>query len=279
MRRAPFGPAGVRVPVVGQGTWNMERDRRRAVAALLAGLDAGMTHIDTAEMYGSGRVEEIVGDAIAGRRDEVFLVSKVLPSNASRERAIASCEASLRRLRTDRLDVYLLHWPGRHPLEETIAAFENLVASGKTRAWGVSNFDVDGMERVVAIAGPGRVACDQVLYHLEERAIEHALVPWCRERGIAVVGYSPFGSGSFPGPRSPGGRVLAEIAAAHGATPRQVALAFLVREPGLFTIPKAGRVEHVRENAGAGKLRLTARDLDRIATAFPRGRRRGLAVL
>jgi len=203
----------------------------------------------------------------------------VLPGNASRERVIGSCEATLRRLRTDRLDVYLLHWPSRHPLEETIAAFEQLVASGKTRAWGVSNFDVDGMERAVAIAGPRRVACDQVLYHLEERAIEHALVPWCRERGIAVVGYSPFGSGHFPGPRSVGGRVLAEIAAAHGATLRQVALAFLVREPGLLTIPKAGRVEHVRENAGAGELQLTADDVVRIERAFPRGRRRSLPML
>jgi diketogulonate reductase-like aldo/keto reductase len=279
MRLERFGPTGVAVPVVGQGTWNMEHDRKRAAAALRSGLDAGMTHVDTAEMYGSGRVEEIVSEAIAGRRDEVFLVSKVLPGNAARARAIAACEATLRRLRTDHLDVYLLHWPGRHPLADTVGAFEELVASGKTRAWGVSNFDVDEMERLVALAGGDRVACNQVLYHLEERAIEHALVPWCRERGIAVVGYSPFGSGHFPGPRSPGGRVLAEIAAVHDATPRQIALAFLVREPGLFTIPKAGRAEHVRENAAAGDLRLTADDVRRLDAAFPRGRRRALPTL
>jgi diketogulonate reductase-like aldo/keto reductase len=279
MRLERFGPTGVAVPVVGQGTWNMEHDRKRAVSALRAGLDAGMTHVDTAEMYGSGRVEEIVSEAIAGRRDEVFLVSKVLPGNAARARAIAACEATLRRLRTDHLDVYLLHWPGRHPLADTVGAFDELVASGKTRAWGVSNFDVDEMERLVALAGGDRVACNQVLYHLEERAIEHALVPWCREHGIAVVGYSPFGSGHFPGPRSPGGRVLAEIAAAHDTTPRQIALAFLVREPGLFTIPKAGRVEHVRENAAAGDLRLTADDVRRLDAAFPRGRRRALPTL
>ena len=257
----------------------MERDRRGAIAALRAGLDAGLTHVDAAEMYGSGRVEEIVGEAIAGRRDEVFLVSKVLPSNAAPDRVVRSCDASLRRLRTDRLDLYLLHWRSRHPLEGTIAAFEALVAAGKIRAWGVSNFDVAELEAAVAIAGAGRVACNQVLYHLEERAIEHAVVPWCARHGIAVVGYSPFGSGHFPGPRSAGGRALAEIAVAHGATPRQVALAFLVRTPGLFTIPKAGRVEHARENAAAGDLVLTAADVRRVDAAFPRGRRRTLPTL
>ena len=280
MRRQPFGPTGVAVPVVGQGTWNMERDgRAAAVAALRAGLDLGMTHIDTAEMYGSGRVEELVGEAIAGRREQVFLVSKVLPQNASRAGVLRACEASLRRLRTDRLDCYLLHWPGRHPLADTIAAFEQLRREGKVRAWGVSNFGVEEMERAAAIAGAERIACDQVLYHLEERTIEHAVIPWCVARGIAVVGYSPFGSGRFPGPRSRGGRVLAEIAAAHGATARQVALAFLVRAPGLFTIPKAGRAAHVAENAGAGDLALSAEDVRRIDAAFPRGRWRALPML
>ncbi|HEX9419640.1 MAG TPA: aldo/keto reductase, partial [Methylomirabilota bacterium] len=192
MRREPFGQTGVAVPVVGQGTWNMERDgRTTALAALRAGLDAGMTHIDTAEMYGSGRVEELIGEAIAGRRDQVFLVSKVLPQNASRAGVPRACEASLRRLRTDRLDCYLLHWPGRHPLADTIAAFEQLRREGKIRAWGVSNFGVEELERAAALAGAERVACNQVLYHLEERAIEHAVVPWCVARGIAVVGYSP----------------------------------------------------------------------------------------
>jgi diketogulonate reductase-like aldo/keto reductase len=279
VKREPFGPSHTPVPVIGQGTWNLERDDRpRAVAALRAGLDAGMTHIDTAEMYGGGRVEEIVGEAIAGRREEVFLVSKVLPENASSSGVLRSCEASLRRLRTDRLDAYLLHWPSRHPLERTIEAFERLVADGKIRAWGVSNFDVDAMERTVAIAGRHRVACNQVLYHLQERTIEHALLPWCRRRGIAVVAYSPFGSGRFPHSRS-GGRVLAEIAAAHGATPRQVALAFLVRHPGVFTIPKAGRPEHAQENAAAARLELSRADIGRLGTVFPRGRRRRLAVV
>ena len=280
MRTRPFGPTGVAVPVIGQGTWNLERDdRTRAVAALRAGLDAGLTHVDTAEMYGSGRVEEIVAEAIDGRRDEVFLVSKVLPQNASHDRVLRSCEASLRRLRTDRLDVYLLHWPSDRPLEETIGAFERLVREGKIRAWGVSNFDVDDLERALAIAGNGRIACNQVLYHLLERTIEHAVMPWCARHGIAVVGYSPFGSGRFPGPRSAGGRVLAEIASAHGATPRQVALAFLVREAGVFTIPKASRPDHAVENAAAGDLRLSPRDVRRLDAAFPLGPARELPML
>ncbi len=278
MRPEPFGPTRARVPVIGQGTWNLERDRRRAVGTLRAGLDAGMTHIDTAEMYGSGRVEELIGEAIAGRRDDVFLVSKVLPQNASASGVVRACEASLRRLRTDHLDVYLLHWPSRHPLAGTIDGFERLVVDGKIRAWGVSNFDVDEMERALAIVGEGRIACNQVLYHLGERTIERALVPWCLRRRIAVVGYSPFGSGSFPS-RSAGGRVLAEVAAAHHATPRQVALAFLVREPGVFTIPKAGRVEHASENAAAGELTLSPADVERMAGAFPRGSRRDLPML
>jgi len=280
VRRVPFGPTGVSVPVVGQGTWNMERDgRAAAVAALRAGLDAGMTHVDTAEMYGSGRVEELVGEAIAGRRDEVFLVSKVLPQNASRTGVLRACEASLRRLRADHLDCYLLHWPGRHPLADTVAGFERLQEEGKIRAWGVSNFGVEEMERAAAIAGAGRIACNQVLHHLEGRSIEHAVVPWCRARGIAIVGYSPFGSGRFPGARSRGGRVLAEVAAAHGVTPRQVALAFLVREPGLFTIPKAARAAHVAENAAAGDLVLSDDDVRRIDAAFPLGPWRGLPTL
>src|SRR2546425_946007 len=250
-----------------------------AVAARRAGLALGMTHIDTAEMYGSGGVEELVGEAIAGRREQVFLVSKVLPQNASRAGVLRACEASLRRLRTDRLDCYLLHWQGRHPLADTIAAFEQLRREGKVRAWGVSNFGVEEMEHAAALEGAERIACNQVLYHLEERAIEHAVVPWCIARGIAVVGYSPFGSGRFPGPRSRGGRVLAEIAAAHGATPRQVALAFLVRTPGLFTIPKAARAAHVAENAAAGNLVLSAEDVRRSDAAFPRRPWRGLPML
>jgi len=278
--RHPFGWTGVPVPVIGLGTWNLERaDRAEALAALRQGLDAGLTHIDTAEMYGRGRVEEIVGEAIAGRRDEVFLVSKVLPQNASFAGVLRACDASLRRLETDRLDLYLLHWPGQHPLEQTIAAFEQLVRDGKTRFYGVSNFDVADLERAVALAGAERIACNQVLYHLEERAIEHAVLPWCDRHGIAVVAYSPFGSGDFPSARSPRGRVLAEIAEARGATPRQVALAFLVRA-GAFAIPKAARPAHGRDNAGGGALTLSAEEEARLDRAFPRGRpRRGLPTL
>ncbi len=280
MIRRPLGWTGVPVPVIGQGTWQMERDGRRAVAALRAGLDAGMTHLDTAEMYGAGRVEEIVGEAIAGRRHEVFLASKVLPEHATFPGVLRACEGSLRRLRTEWLDLYLLHWPSTHPLEETVRAFERLVREGKIRFYGVSNFDVPDLEGAVAVAGEGRVACNQVLYHLGERAIEHAVLPWCEARGIAVVGYSPFGSGAFPSPRSRGGRVLEEIARARGATSRQVALAFLVRRPSLFTIPKSSSVEHVRENAGAGDLVLTAEETARIEEAFPAGPpRRTLPVL
>jgi len=279
--RRPFGWTGVPVPVIGQGTWNLERaDRAEAVAALRRGLDAGMTHVDTAEMYGAGRVEELVGEAIAGRRDEVFLVSKVLPEHASFAGVLAACEASLRRLATDRLDLYLLHWASRHQIEQTIAGFERLVRDGKIRHYGVSNFDTGELERALALAGPDRIACNQVLYHLEERAIEHVVLPWCERHGMAVVAYSPFGSGRFPGARSPGGRLLAEIAQARGATPRQVALAFLVRRAGVSTIPKAARVEHALENAAAGELTLSAEEEARLDRAFPRGRPgRGVPVL
>jgi diketogulonate reductase-like aldo/keto reductase len=273
MVRRPFGWTQVPVSVIGQGTWNMERDdRAAAVAALRAGLDAGMTHIDTAEIYGSGRVEELVAEAIAGQRDEVFLVSKVWPQNATYEGVLSACERSLRRLKTDRLDLYLLHWPSRHPIEDAIRAFERLVADGKIAFFGVSNFDAGDLDAAHVAAGPRRIACNQVLYHLQERAIEHAVLPWCERHDIAVVAYSPFGSGDFPSPRSAGGRVLKEIADAHGATPHQVALAFLLRRPSVFTIPKASRTAHARDNAAAGDLVLSRTDLDRIDAAFPRGR-------
>jgi diketogulonate reductase-like aldo/keto reductase len=280
MERRAFGPAGVAVPPIGQGTWEMEREPRAAVRALRRGLDLGLAHVDTAEMYGDGAVESLVGEAIAGRRDEVFLASKVLPGNASYAGTLRACEQSLRRLATDRLDLYLLHWPGRHPLADTIRAFEQLRAEGKIRSWGVSNFAVDDLDAALALAGPGRIACNQVLHHLGERRAEHAVLPWCERHGVALVGYSPFGKGDFPGPRTAGGRVLAAIAAAHGATARQVALAFLVRGPGRFTIPKASRVEHVEENAGAAMVVLTDGEAARIDAAFPRGRRaRGVPML
>jgi diketogulonate reductase-like aldo/keto reductase len=273
MRYRRFGTTQRDVAVIGQGTWYIEHaDRRAAVAALRRGLDLGMNHIDTAEMYGDGAAEQVVGEAIAGRRDEVFLVSKVLPHNASRTGTIAACERSLRRLRTDRLDCYLLHWRGAHPLTETIAAFEELQRTGRIVSWGVSNFDAGDLHEAEGIAGPGRMACDQVLYHLGQRDIEHAVIPWCESHRAAVVAYSPFGHDSFPGPRSAGGRVLAEVAHGHCATPRQVALAFLIRRPHVFAIPKAASLAHVEENAGAGDLLLTPDEIARIDQAFPLGR-------
>jgi diketogulonate reductase-like aldo/keto reductase len=274
MEQRPFGFTKREVAVIGQGSWYLEGgDRATAIAALRQGLDLGMTHIDTAEMSGAGRAEKMVGAAIAGRRDEVFLVSKVLPEHASRRGTLVACERSLARLRTDRLDVYLLHWRGEHPLEDTVGAFEQLQREGKILAWGVSNFDVPDLDEIHEIAGDGRVVCNQVLYHLQARAIEHAVLPWCEAHGVVVVAYSPFGHGRFPGPRTKGGRVLHEIAVAHGATPRQVALRFLVRRPSVFAIPKASNPEHAAENAAAGDLQLTDAELARIDRAFPRGPR------
>jgi diketogulonate reductase-like aldo/keto reductase len=274
MEKRPFGPTQRLVPVIGQGTWFIEQgDRKAAITALRRGLDLGMTHIDAAEMYGSGAAEQLIGEALAGRRDQVFLVSKVLPQHASRSGTLAACEGSLARLHTDRLDCYLLHWRGDYPLEDTFAAFEQLRQAGKILAWGVSNFDVPDLEEASKIAGERRLACNQVLYHLQERAVEHAVLPWCEAHEVAVVAYSPFGHGDFPGPQTPGGRVLQEIAAAHRATPRQVALRFLLRRPGLFAIPKASNSEHAAENAGAGELHLTEAEVARIDAAFPRGSR------
>jgi diketogulonate reductase-like aldo/keto reductase len=271
MEMRQFGPSGRQVPVIGQGTWYIDNgDATEAIAALRLGIERGMTHIDTAEMYGDA--EKLIAVAIAGVRDEIFLVSKVLPQNASIKGTIAACERSLARLNTNRLDCYLLHWRGGYPLEETFEAFELLRRQGKILSWGVSNFDVDDLEEAWAIA-PDRIVCNQVLYHLHERAIEHAVLPWCEAHGVAVVGYAPFGHGNFPSPKTSGGRVLQEIADAHGATPRQVALRFLVRRPSLFTIPKASRPEHAAENAGAGRLHLTPAELAWIDEEFPRGPR------
>jgi diketogulonate reductase-like aldo/keto reductase len=277
-----FGPTRRRVAAIGQGTWKIEETAAdSATLSLRRGLDLGLTHIDTAEMYGSGAAESIIAEAIAGRRDEVFLVSKVLPSNASKRGTLAACEKSLARLRTDRLDCYLLHWRGAYRLEETIAAFDSLVRDGKILSWGVSNFDVADLDEVAAIAGAGHPACNQVLYHLQERAIEHAVLPWCQRHGTAVVAYTPFGqSSSAFDPRTKQGKVLDEIAAAHQATPRQVALRFLLRHPEVFVIPKASSIAHLAENAGAATLELSAAELAKIDAAFPRGRpRRGLPMI
>ena len=249
-------------------------DRRGAIAALRVGIELGLTHIDTAELYGSGRVETLVAEAIEGRRDSIYLVSKVMPNNASHAGTLRACERSLQRLRTDHLDCYLLHWPGQHPLEETIGAFEALREAGKIRAWGVSNFDVPDLEEAFAIAGPGKIACNQVLYHLAQRDIEHAVLPWCSAHDVAVVGYTPFGRGGFPPPGA-GRKSIEDIARRHGASARQVALAFLTREPNLFAIPKASNEAHVRDNAAANRIRLDAADVRALEAAFPLPKRRG----
>lgn len=276
-----FGKGGSAVSRIGQGTWNIERaPRNEAIAALRSGLDLGLSHIDTAEMYGDGRAEEITGEALAGRRDEVFLVSKVLPHNASKAGARRACEQSLRRLGTDRLDCYLLHWRGSYPLAETFSAFEDLRSEGKILSWGVSNFDVADLDEALRVAGPGRIACNQVLYHLRERAIEHAVIPWCEKNGVAVTAYSPFGQDDFPEGGSAQGKLLAEIGSAHGASPRQVALAFLTRNPSVFAIPKAAKASHAQDNAGALGLLLSDDDIARLDVAFPRGPKpRGLPML
>jgi diketogulonate reductase-like aldo/keto reductase len=263
-----FGATGVQVPVIGQGTWQMESAPRDSVAALRAGIEAGATHIDTAEIYGDGEVERLVGAAIKGQRERVFLVSKVDPAHASRAGVVRACEASLKRLGTDRLDCYLLHWESSFPLAETFAGFEDLVAAKKIRHWGVSNFREALLGEAVRVAGPGRIACNQVKHHLNDRRIERALVPLCERHQIAVVGYSPFGQGRFVAPGSPGGRVLADVAAELEATPRQVTLAFLLHTSRGFVIPKSSRAEHVAENVGAAGLTLDEGIIERIDRAF-----------
>lgn len=260
-------PSGGAIPVLGQGTWGYaegQRPRAQELAALHHALDLGINLIDTAEMYAGGDAEELVGEAIGGRRDDVFLVSKVLPSNASRRGTVEACEASLRRLGTDRLDLYLLHWRGAVPLEETLDAFAELVADGRIRHWGVSNFDVADLDELARVAGGDAVAVDQVLYNLGARGIEYDLLPWCRERGIPVMGYSPFGRGSML--EHP---ALSELADGLGATPAQVALAWVLRQDGVNAIPRAGTPEHVEENRAALELRLGDDDLRALERAFP----------
>ena len=272
MTQRPFGWTGALVPVIGQGTWMIEGSaeaERRAADALRAGIDLGLTHIDTAEMYGSGRAEEVAGKAIAGRRGEVFLVSKVLPSNASYEGTLRACECTLRRLGTDCLDLYLLHWESQHSIGETMRAMERLIDDGLIRFAGVSNFDVDQVRAAQSALRHHKLASNQVLYHLGERGIERRLIPYCREQEIAVVAYTPFGRAKFPKPLSPGGRVLAEIAQRQGRTVRQVILNFLTRLDGVFTIPKAGNLEHTRENAGGAGWALAPEDIAAIDRAFP----------
>ena len=260
-------PEGEAMPVLGQGTWYLGeglRPRAEEIAALRLGIDLGMTLIDTAEMYGNGATEELVGEAIAGRRDQVFLVSKVLPSHATATGTVAACDRSLRRLRTDQIDLYLLHWRGAVPLVETLEGFEALIRAVKIRYWGVSNFDVTDLEELRSTKGGREVATNQVLYNLSRRGIERDLLPWCRELGTPVMAYSPIEQG-----RLLGHPVLQSVAARHGATAAQVALAWVLRESDVITIPRSGRPEHVGENREALDLRLTAEDLAALDRAFP----------
>lgn len=283
MHCKPFARTGVDLPVIGQGTWDIPESGARlaqAKAALLRGIELGMTHVDSAEMYGSGRVEEIVGETIAGiDREKLFLTTKVLPGNATFKGTLAAAERSLRRLRVDCVDLYLLHWPSEHPLEETMRALETLVTHGKARYIGVSNFDVDEMVEAAGYLRDVPLTCNQVLYHLRERGPEHELIPEAQRRGIAVVAYTPFGRGRFPRQQSEPGGVLDAIARKRGATPRQVILAFLTRRPNVFTIPKAAGISHVEENAGAGDLVLDDGDVAAIDAEFPLGQRGPLATL
>lgn len=273
--RRKFGWTGLDVPVIGMGTWMIEgrsRDaERRAIEALRLGLDLGMNHIDTAEMYGNGRAEELVAEAVNGQREQVFLVSKVLPSNASYQGTLKACERSLKRLKTDFIDLYLLHWPSsQHPIEETMRAMEKLVDEGMIRFIGVSNFDVEQLKEAQHALIKQRIACNQVLYHLAYRGIERDLLPYCAENGIAIVGYSPFAHGNFTSSHSRGGKMLAEIAKRHHRTVRQVALNFLTRDSNIFTIPKAGNPDHVKDNSSAvGNWKLTEEDIAAIDKTFP----------
>ncbi|MDB5919353.1 MAG: oxidoreductase [Massilia sp.] len=274
-------PSGEAVPVLGQGTWGMGEDpamREEEIAALQFGLDSGMTLIDTAEMYGDGAAEDVLGEAIRGRRDDAFLVSKVLPHNASRRGTIEACEHSLRRLGTDRIDLYLLHWRGGVPLEQTLAAFEQLQRAGKIRHWGVSNFDVDDMVELAGLdAGQDNpaVATDQVLYNLTRRGIEYDLLPWCRQRAIPVMAYSPLEQNRLLGKPE-----LRRIADQHKATPAQVALAWVLRDDGVIAIPKAATRSHVEQNLRAVELALSTEDLAALDRAFPPpGRKQALEMI
>jgi len=260
-------PSGEAVPVLGQGTWHLAEDRHRReeeIHALRVGLDLGMTLIDTAEMYADGGAEELVGEAIEGRRGEVFLVSKVLPDHATVRGTVTACERSLRRLKTNHLDLYLLHWRGSIPLEETMHAFDALVQAGKIRYWGVSNFDISDMEETVALTGGQDLTTDQVLYNLTRRGLDYDLFPWCRQRHIPIMAYSPIEQGRIL--KNP---ELEAVAIRHSATPAQVALAWVLQQDGVIAIPKAGTARHVRENRGALEVHLTEEDMVALDRAFP----------
>jgi len=279
MRTATL-PSGETVPVLGQGTWNLGDDPRQRLAeieALRRGLDLDMTLIDTAEMYGSGGAETLVGEAIFGRREEVFLVTKVLPQNATARGTVSACEGSLKRLKTDRVDLYLLHWRGAVPLEETVAGFESLLHAGKIRYWGVSNFDVVDLEELICLTGGGNVATDQVLYNLTRRGVEHDLLPWCQTppHRFPVMAYSPIEQGRLLG--QPAVRAVADR---HAATPTQIALAWVLRAEDVIAIPRTGKVAHTRENRAALDIHLTQQDLEELDRAFrPPTRKRPLEML
>jgi diketogulonate reductase-like aldo/keto reductase len=275
LRTRKFGWTGRDVPIIGMGTWMIEGRTKdadnRAIEAMRLGIDLGMTHIDTAEMYGNGRSEELIGEALNGQRESVFLVSKVLPTNASYEGTLRACKCSLKRLKTDFIDLYLLHWPSsQHPIKETMRAMEMLVDEGMIKFIGLSNFDVDQLREAQGALKKYRIACNQVLYHLAYRAIEHELIPYCTQNEIAIVGYSPFGHGNFPISQSKGGKVLGEIAKKHNRTVHQIVLNFLTLDSNVFAIPKAANPDHVRDNSGAiGNWQLTDEDIAIINKTFP----------
>ena len=276
VRTTPL-PSGRPIPVLGQGTWRMCEDRSRRqseIAALRLGLNLGMNLLDTAEMYGEGGAEEIAGEAIAEGREAVFVVSKVYPHNATRSGAIKACERSLRRLKTDYIDLYLLHWRGDVPLAETVEAFQQLRETGKILEHGVSNFDVVDMEEWVAVPGGDEVATNQVLYNLMHRGIEWDLIPWSRERQIPIMAYSPVAHETDEQKRMFNDRTIKLIAAEHGATPAQIALAWVLREPDLIAIPKASRAEHIRQNRAAFEIQLTDDDLEKLDESFPPPKRK-----
>jgi diketogulonate reductase-like aldo/keto reductase len=271
-------PNGEPIPALGQGTWEMgesPKNRQEEIAALRRGVDLGMTLIDTAEMYGDGKCEELISEALRAWRDKLFLVSKVYPRNGSKSGVQAACERSLRRLRTDRIDLYLLHWRGGEHLEGVIAGFEKLKADGKIRHWGVSNFDTDDMVELFALEGGNACACNQILYNVARRGPEFDLLPWMRERRMPAMAYSPVDHA-----RLPKKSVLDDIAAAHGVSIYQVALAWALRQPEVIAIPKAGSVAHVEDNAGALDLTLSPHEMQQIDSQFkPPKSKRSLEML
>lgn len=269
MKTYAFGNSNSMVSRIGQGTWNLHRASIRSrVKAIHRGIELGLTHIDTAEMYGSGRVEKFLSKALKGRRDDVFLVSKVMPQNASFNDTIEACNRSLKRLRTEVLDCYLLHWHAGPPMAETFSAFEKLVQDGKIRSWGVSNFTVAEMRQAVELVGPGKIACNQVEYNLNNRQPEVQLINWCREQNVSVVAHTPFGARPFPSPTDAGGRVLTEIAKRHACSARAIALAYLLRHDNVFVIPKAAKISHIEDNASAFGVCLSNDDIRSIGQHF-----------